>query len=163
MAPRKRKSSKAAVEEEEKQAIVVDFQDIGAKIKETAEALEKAEENTKKDQSEENKPDKGEKIKQNVDKVKTMEGIIGYILRNAKSASIDLKDPSRIIDYAVLSSSSLEASEELSNNFELGDVKHVLIEGNDVKLISLIVDGNKVSVFMEKAVDHKRIYKDLLK
>ncbi len=163
MTPRKRKSSKTALQEEEKQEIALNFQDIEAKIKETAEALKKTEECEKKDRVKEDKSDKGEKIKQNIDKIKTMEGIIGYILRNSKSASIDLKDPSRIIDYAVLSSSSLDASEELSNTFELGDVKHVLIEGNDVKLISFTVEENKVSVFMEKGVDHKRIYRDLLK
>lgn len=160
MAPRKPKVSKTT-EEEEKPTISVNLEELEAKIRENAEELKKAEENDKK----EHKKDvsvNGERIKQNIDKVKTKEGIIGYILRNSTSASIDLKDPTKVIDYAVLSSSALEASEELSKTFKLGDVKHVLVEGNKVKLLSFTVEDNKVSVFMEKDVDHSRVHKDLL-
>lgn len=160
MAPRKPKVSKTT-EEEEKPTISINLEELEAKIRENAEELKKAEENDKK----EHKKDvsvNGERIKQNIDKVKTKEGIIGYILRNSTSASIDLKDPTKVIDYAVLSSSALEASEELSKTFKLGDVKHVLVEGNKVKLLSFTVEDNKVSVFMEKDVDHSRVHKDLL-
>ena len=163
MAPRKRKSSRSILEEgEEKPEIALNFQEIEAKIKETAEELKKAEGTEKNEQSKEDKSNKGEKLKQNIEKIKGKEGIIGYILRNSTSASIDLKDPTKIIDYAILSSSALEASEELSNTFKLGDVKHVIVEGNNAKFLSLAVDENKVSVFMEKNVDHTRICKELL-
>lgn len=161
MAPRKRKSSKVALKEEEKPEIAVDFsEELEAQTKkaqELAEAKRAEKKNLKKD----NAP-KGGKIKQNIDKVNTKEGIIGYILRNAKSASIDLKDPTKIIDFAVLSSSALEAGENLSNTFELGDVKYVLVEGNAAKFLSFAAGENRVSVFMEKNVDHNRVYKDLL-
>ncbi|MDH5634502.1 MAG: roadblock/LC7 domain-containing protein [Candidatus Bathyarchaeota archaeon] len=160
MAPRKPKVSKTT-EEEEKPTISINLEELEAKIRENAEELKKTEENDKK----EHKKDisvNGERIKQNIEKVKTKEGIIGYILRNSTSASIDLKDPTKVIDYAVLSSSVLEASEELSKTFKLGDVKHVLVEGNNVKLLSFTVEDNKVSVFMEKDVDHSRVHKELL-
>jgi predicted regulator of Ras-like GTPase activity (Roadblock/LC7/MglB family) len=159
MAPKKRKSSKVVLKDDEKPEIALDFSEgLEAEIKKAVE-LAKVE---KKDKHKEDGVDKGEKIKQNIDKVKVKEGVIGYILRNSTSASIDLKDPTKIIDYAVLSSSALEASEELSNTFELGNVKHVVVEGNTVKLLSFTVGENKVSVFMEKDVNHNRIYKDLL-
>ena len=160
MAPRKPKVSKTT-EEEEKPTISINLEELEAKIRENAEELKKTEENDKK----EHKKDisvNGERIKQNIEKVKTKEGIIGYILRNSTSASIDLKDPTKVIDYAVLCSSVLEASEELSKTFKLGDVKHVLVEGNNVKLLSFTVEDNKVSVFMEKDVDHSRVHKELL-
>ena len=162
MAPRKRKSSKAKLEEEPRIALTFTEEELEAEIKKTEE-LREAEKTEKKEQRKEDKLGGNEKIKQNIGKVKTKEGIIGYILRNSKSASIDLKDPTKIIDYAVLSSSALEASEELSNTYELGDIKHVVVEGNSVKLLSFTSGENKVSVFMEKNVDHKRVYKDLLK
>lgn len=153
MTPRKRKSSKIVLKkEEEKPEIALEF----------SEELKRVEKTEKKEERKENNPNRGEKIKENIDKVKVKEGIIGYILRNSKSASIDLKDPTKIIDYAVLSSSATEASEELSNTFELGDVKYVLVEGNTVKLLSLTTGENRVSVFMEKNVDHNPIFKDLL-
>ncbi|UCH32225.1 MAG: hypothetical protein JSV05_02215 [Candidatus Bathyarchaeota archaeon] len=104
----------------------------------------------------------GDRIKQNIDKVKAKDGIIGYILRNVKSASIDLKESGKIIDYAVLSSSALEASQKLSDTFDLGDIKHILVQGNTVKLLSFSKEETKISVFMEQKVDHIRVYKDLL-
>ncbi len=162
LAPKKRKSSRTALEEEEeKTQIAVDLSEEEPEP-EKIEEPEKTEKGEKKEEEKkEDKPSEGEKIKQKIDKVKAKEGVIGYILRNAKSASIDLKDPARIIDYAVLSSSALEASEELSNTFELGNIKHVVVEGNTVKLLSFTSEENKVSVFMQKKVDHNSIYKDL--
>ena len=163
MAPKRQKSNKVSLEEEEKPKIALEFteEELEAEIRK-AEERRKAEKTQKKDPTKEDRTSRGKKIKQNIDRVKEKEGVIGYILRNSMSASIDLKDPTKIIDYAVLSSSALEASEELSNTFELGDVKYILIEGNDVKFISFVEDENRVSVFMEKNVDHKRIHKDLL-
>lgn len=162
MAPRKRKSSKTALEEEEKPEISLDFsEELEMKIK-RAEELAKAEKTEKKDKQKGDEASGGNRIKQNINKVKAKEGVIGYILRNATSANIDLKDPTKVIDYAVLSSSAFEASEELSNTFELGDIKHVVVEGNVVRLLSFTDKETKVSVFMEKTVDYKRIYKDLL-
>ena len=92
MTPKKRKSSKTFLEEE-KPKIALDF----------AEEL-KEEKSEKKEPKKENKPNIGEKIKQNIDKINEKEGVIGYILRDKKSASINLKDPTKIIDFAVLSS-----------------------------------------------------------
>jgi hypothetical protein len=102
-----------------------------------------------------------EMLKQSIKKINLKDGVIGYILRNSTSASIDLKDPTKIIDFAVLSSSAFEVSEELSNTFKLGEIKHSLISGDQLKLLSLTNGENKVSVFMENKVDHKRVYKDL--
>ena len=186
MAPRKRKSTKASLEEE-KPEISVDLSE--EEVKEKLEEFDKAEELSrtikqiigssgkdtatlssenetekieKKDRKKEDRAISGDKIKQNIEKIRAKEGIIGYILRNSTSASIDLKDPTKIIDFAILSSSAFEACMELSKTFELGDVKHMLMEGNTIKLLSFTAQGNKVSVFMEKNVDHNRIFKDLL-
>jgi len=144
---------------------IVEWQEKGKKLREKGErkeTTEKVEKSEKENMQREDKPRTDKKIKQNIEKLKQKEGIIGYILRNAKSANIDLKDPTKIIDYAVLSSSTFEASEKLSNTFALGDIKHVMVEGNSVKLISFTIGENKVSVFMEKNIDHKNLYKDLL-
>lgn len=100
-------------------------------------------------------------LRLNLESIKAKEGVIGYILRNKKSASIDLKDPTKLIDYAFLSSSALEAGEELAKIFSLGEIKDVVVEGKDVKILSLTVGENKLSIFMEKKVDHNKIYKTL--
>ncbi|MDH5482391.1 MAG: hypothetical protein OEY22_05890 [Candidatus Bathyarchaeota archaeon] len=98
-------------------------------------------------------------LRGNLEEIKTYEGVIGYILRNSTSATIDLKDPTKIIDYAILSSSSVDASQELSELFDLGDVKKIILEGKEVKILSLTIDENKVSIFTEKNVDQEKILK----
>lgn len=103
----------------------------------------------------------GERIRKNADGIMQNKGVIGYILRNSVTANIDLKDPTKIIDYAVLSSSTLEAGDQISEIFNLGNIKHILIEGEDAKLISFAIEDNKVTAFMKKDVDHKRVYRDL--
>jgi predicted regulator of Ras-like GTPase activity (Roadblock/LC7/MglB family) len=93
----------------------------------------------------------------NLEEIKTWNGVIGYILRNTTSAAIDLKDPTKIIDYAILSSSALDAAEELSTFFDLGKVKHIVVEGKDIKVLSLILGENKISVFLEKDADCEKV------
>ncbi len=100
-------------------------------------------------------------LRGSLEEIKTYEGVIGYILRNSTSAAIDLKDPTKIIDYAILSSSALDASEELSELFNLGEVKEIVIEGKGIKVLSFAVGENKISVFMEKNVDYEKILKKL--
>jgi len=100
-------------------------------------------------------------LKASLEEIKGYEGVIGYILRNATSAAIDLKDPSKLIEYAILSSSALEAGEELSETFNLGDVKNILVEGKEVKVLSLTIGDNKISIFAEKNADLEKILKKL--
>ena len=95
-------------------------------------------------------------------KLKDQEGIIGYILRSQDSASIDLKDPSKVINYAVLSASAFETGERFSNLFELGGVDTVLLEGQEIKVLTRVVNNNRLSVFMEKDVDCEKTCADLI-
>jgi predicted regulator of Ras-like GTPase activity (Roadblock/LC7/MglB family) len=96
-----------------------------------------------------------------LDDIKPRQGIIGYIIRGPTSASVDIKDPSRIIDYAALSSEAAESSENLSNTFGLGKVCYVILEGKNLKVLSLTKGEQQISIFMEKNVDHDQIYKEI--
>lgn len=96
-----------------------------------------------------------------LDRIKIREGVIGYILRASTSASVDIKDPSKIIDYAVLSTSALEAAENLSEAFALGKMGNIVVEGKDLKVLLLIIGEHRVSVFLEKNIDHHAIYREL--
>jgi predicted regulator of Ras-like GTPase activity (Roadblock/LC7/MglB family) len=100
-------------------------------------------------------------LRTNLDEIKTYEGVIGYIMRNTTSAAIDLKDPTRIIDYAILSSSALDALKDLTELFDLGDAKSIIVEGKDVKMLSVVADENRTSVFMEKNADCGSILRKL--
>jgi len=100
-------------------------------------------------------------LRAKLEEIKTYEGVIGYILRNSTSASIDLKDPTKLIDYAILSSSALDAGEVLSEDFNLGDVKSIIVDGKDVKVLSLTVSDNRISVFMDKEANCEKVLRKL--
>jgi predicted regulator of Ras-like GTPase activity (Roadblock/LC7/MglB family) len=102
-----------------------------------------------------------ERVRAILDEIKANDGVDGYILRNTRAASIDLNDPTKLIDYAVLSSSAKETSQELSQTFDLGEIENVFIDGKNVKLLFLTVGENDISVFMEKSVDHAKICETL--
>ena len=107
------------------------------------------------------KEDIGADLRVTLENINTKKGVIGYILRGPTSASVDVKDPSRIIEYAVLSAAAFESSESLSHLFGLGKIRNVVLESKDVKILCLTIGDNRLSVFMEKTVDHNSIYKKL--
>ena len=86
-------------------------------------------------------------------------GVIGYIIRNTTSATIDLKEPEKIVEYAIFASQVLDSSQEISDLLETGDVENVLIEGKENNALCMTINGNKISIFMEKDVDHADILK----
>jgi predicted regulator of Ras-like GTPase activity (Roadblock/LC7/MglB family) len=96
-----------------------------------------------------------------LEEIKTWNGVIGYILRNTTSAAVDLKDPTKIVDYAMLSSSALDAAEELSKLFDLGKTTHIVVEGREIKVLSLISGENKISVFLEKNANCEKVLRKL--
>ena len=100
-------------------------------------------------------------IRTRLEDIKNYEGVVGYILRNSSSASIDLKDPTKIIDYAIISSSSIDAGQALSELFDLGQAKTVAVEGKNVKMLSFTLEENRISVFMDKNADSEKILKKL--
>ena len=100
-------------------------------------------------------------LRANLDEIKTYEGVVGYILRNSTSAAIDLKDPTKIIDYAILSSTALDALKDLTELFGIGNPRSIIVEGQDVKMLSVVVDENRTSVFMEKNADCESILRKL--
>jgi predicted regulator of Ras-like GTPase activity (Roadblock/LC7/MglB family) len=86
-------------------------------------------------------------------------GVIGYIIRNATSATIDLQEPEKIVEYAIFSSQVLDSTRDISDLFELGDVKSILVEGKENNALCMTIDGNKISIFLEKDAG----YSDILK
>jgi predicted regulator of Ras-like GTPase activity (Roadblock/LC7/MglB family) len=89
------------------------------------------------------------------------EGVNGYILRDASDAVIDLKEQSRLVDYAILSSQAFDFGQEISELFDLGNVENIVVEGKDIKVICVNIEENKVSIFMEKTADHECVLKQL--
>jgi predicted regulator of Ras-like GTPase activity (Roadblock/LC7/MglB family) len=100
-------------------------------------------------------------LNEKLTKIRKNKGVIGYILRNTTSATIDLKEPEKIVEYAIFSSQVLDSSQEISDLLETGDVENVLIEGKENKVLCMKIDGNKISIFMEKDADDADIQKQI--
>ncbi len=91
--------------------------------------------------------------------IRKAKGVVGYILRSTTAATIDLKEPEKIVEYAIFSSQVLDSSREISDLFDLGDVESILIEGKEIKALCMVIGENKISIFMEKNADHAAILK----
>jgi len=89
--------------------------------------------------------------------INNCKGVLGYILRNATSATIDLKDPTKLTEYAILSSQALDSGKEISELFHIGDIENILIEGKDIKALCITIGENKASIFMERDAAHAGI------
>jgi len=93
-------------------------------------------------------------LAKDLSKISKREGVLGYIIRDSSTATIDLKNPEKIVEYALLTSQALESSQELSQLFRIGEFRSALIEGKDIKILCMMVGESKINVFMEKSVDH---------
>jgi predicted regulator of Ras-like GTPase activity (Roadblock/LC7/MglB family) len=102
-----------------------------------------------------------DKVRTNLEEVKSYDGVVGYILRNTTSASVDLKDPAKIVDYAILASTAFDATEELSEIFGISGLKDITVSGKNLRMLSLIVDESKVSVFMENNADVEKVLRKI--
>lgn len=85
-------------------------------------------------------------------------GVKGYILKNTTTAVINLQNPTKLVEYALLSSETIDACREISGLFNLSITKTV-VEGTEIKMLCMIIGENKLSIFMEKNVDHTDIFR----
>lgn len=103
-----------------------------------------------------------ENLEEKLQEIKNQEGIIGYILRSTKSASIDLKDPTKMISYALLSSTMFDTSQDMIEELKMGEVNSILMESGETKILLMNINDKRLSIFMEKNVNHDKLYKELI-
>ena len=94
--------------------------------------------------------------------IRKLKGVIGYILRSNTSAIIDLAEPEKIIQYALLSSQIYDSCQEISKQLNLGETKSMLVEGEKIKVLCMYLGENKLSVFLERTANHAWIIKRFL-
>lgn len=102
-----------------------------------------------------------ETTQQKLQDIMNQEGIIGYILRDEKSASVNLKDPAKITDYAILSATAFDVSHNMTETLQMGEVNTIIVESEETKLLSMNINNQRLSLFMQKNVDHNKLYKQL--
>ena len=100
----------------------------------------------------------GASLRATLEDVVFCSGVIGYILKDSTSATIDLPDPEKTVEYAMLASQMFDSAEELSELCSLGNIEYTLIECSDLKVLCATFGEFTVSIFMEKNVDHSEIF-----
>lgn len=95
-------------------------------------------------------------------KIRQNKAVLGYILRNDDKAAVDLDEPTRIVEYAMLFSQAMDSSQTLASEFSLGDAKAVLVEGKQAKAFCVSIGENKLALFLEKNADHEAFLDSLL-
>jgi predicted regulator of Ras-like GTPase activity (Roadblock/LC7/MglB family) len=83
--------------------------------------------------------------------------VTGYILRNETTAIVDLKNPTRLTEYAILTSQTMESAQKISELFNIGTTENLLITGKDTKALCIMKGENNAAIFMEKNADHEDI------
>ena len=71
----------------------------------------------------------------------------------------DLSD--KLAEYAIFSNQVMDSSQEISDQFDLGDVENILIEGKESKALCTKIQGSKISIFMERNANHAEILKQI--
>jgi predicted regulator of Ras-like GTPase activity (Roadblock/LC7/MglB family) len=89
-------------------------------------------------------------------------GIAGFTLKNSTQAAVKLGDARELPEFALLASQLFVSSEELSEFFGVGVMKNVVLEGARVIILCLSIEGNQISVFMDKSVDCGEVLKRIL-
>jgi predicted regulator of Ras-like GTPase activity (Roadblock/LC7/MglB family) len=89
--------------------------------------------------------------------IRIIEGVKGYILRNETSATIDLNEQDKIVNYAYLASQIMDSSQTITQLFPIGNLENIIVEGKNIKVLCVDKGGNKINVFMEKNTNHKDI------
>jgi len=89
-------------------------------------------------------------------KIGKIPGVKGYILKNLTSAVIDLKNPAKLVEYALLTSEVADACHESSILFDL-NITRAVVMGKTLKMLCMIIGENKLGIFMEKTVNHTEI------
>ena len=76
-------------------------------------------------------------------------------------AELRSEKPEKLVEYAIFTSQVMESCKELSDLFNLGNLKTIFIEGNSLKVLNVIIEENKINIFMDKKVNHKKIIQKL--
>jgi predicted regulator of Ras-like GTPase activity (Roadblock/LC7/MglB family) len=86
-----------------------------------------------------------------------LNGVLGYILKNEATATVNLKNPEKKVEYALLASQTFDAAREMHEIFGLGEPESTVVECADLNVLCLNVGGSTVSVFMEKTADTEEV------
>ena len=97
-------------------------------------------------------------LRSNLTEINKIQGVKGYILRNSTTAVIDLQNTEKLVAYALLLSETVDCIQNISDLFSLRTTNAV-VEGKEIKMLCMIMGENKLSVFVEKNVDPKDIFR----
>ncbi len=93
------------------------------------------------------------------EEIRKNEDVLGYILRGEAKATVDLVEPAKIVDYAILSSQLFESAEIMAESLGLGKIQDALGVGKETKVVCMVLGENLLSIFVKKAAPHDWLLK----
>jgi hypothetical protein len=87
-------------------------------------------------------------------------GVIGYILKEAATATVNLQDSAKTVEYAMLASEAFDSYADLLL-FDMGEPESILIDCKNLKVLCVVLGERTVSIFMEKTADSDGILKEI--
>jgi hypothetical protein len=83
--------------------------------------------------------------------IRKLKGVLGYILRNNRSAIVDFEEQEKISEFALLSTCIHDSSVEMVKPFNMSNFESVLVEGKDANVICFTLGENRLDVLIEKS------------
>ena len=99
------------------------------------------------------------KLATSLAEVRSLEGVVGYILRSDSAAIIDMPKEMALADFALLTYQISVSTVEIAKQFNLTNIENVLVEGKDLKVLCFTFGENKVDVFLTKTALYSSILK----
>lgn len=65
------------------------------------------------------------------------------------------------MDYAIFSATTLDIGNSITEILQMGELDTLVVESEKNKLLSININSQNLSLFMEKSVDHDKLYKNL--
>ncbi len=100
-----------------------------------------------------------ERVLASAEEIRKNEDVLGYILRGEAKATVDLVEPAKIVDYAILSSQLFESAGIMAESLGLGGIQNTLSVGKDAKVLCMVLGENLLSIFVKKAAPHDWLLK----
>jgi hypothetical protein len=87
--------------------------------------------------------------------------LIGFTMKNSTQAIVDVNKPEELAQLSLLASQLFESSRKLLTACNQRSMKRAVLEGSKMRILCLSIDGNQLSIFMEKTLDCDRIVEQL--
>jgi hypothetical protein len=104
---------------------------------------------------------KPQSLRGNLVEIRKIQGVTGFILKDASTAFFDLQDTAKLVEYAIMSSETFNSYISLASLFNMGNMENTLVECTNMQMLCATIGENTVSIFMDRNMDAAGILQKL--